>query len=90
MKIYLPLYKKPATPHCGLASVGDGQSWEEMPCKCCGGVGCQTTVPCLPRGKKPTVYILYFGGFVLSSSFPESILAMCLQFHWLRVGAAAP
>lgn len=53
MKIYLSLHKEPPTPRSCLASVGDGQLWE-----CCGGVGCQTTVPCLPRSGKPTMCML--------------------------------
>lgn len=53
MKIYLFLHKEPSTPRSCLASVGDGQSRE-----CCGGVGRRTTVPCLPRSKKPTMCIL--------------------------------
>ena len=61
MTIYLHLHKEPATPHSCLASVSDRQSCEETPCKCCGAVGCYTTVPCLPQGKKPTAYIIFWG-----------------------------
>lgn len=71
-----------------LLWVMDGQG--EKPWKYCGGGWCQATVPCLPRGKKPTVCILYFWEFVLSSYFLGRILAVCLLFHWLLVGAAAP
>lgn len=90
MKIYLLLPEEPVAPHSSVASVGDGQSWEEIPCEYCGDICCRTTVPFLPRGKKPTVCTFYFGEFVLSSSFSGHILIMCLLFQWLLVGATTP